>query len=81
MENPAYRETVCTLKYSAAMRYIDHKHPAIVAFSKEQAGDGSPRERAVRLFSAVRDALRYDPYSISLAPDDHRASAVIVRCQ
>lgn len=59
------------------MHYIDHKHPAIVAFSKEQAGDGSPRERAVRLFSAVRDALRYDPYSISLAPDDHRASAVL----
>lgn len=60
-----------------ATPFIDHAHPAIVAFSDEHAGEGTPRERAVRLFTAVRDALRYDPYSISLAPDDHRASAVL----
>lgn len=60
-----------------AMPYIDHTHPAITAFSAEHAGKGAPRARAIRLFTAVRDTLRYDPYSISLAPDDHRASAVL----
>ena len=59
------------------MCFIDDAHPAIVTFSAEHAGNGPARERAVRLFTAVRDALRYDPYSISLAPDDHRASAVL----
>jgi transglutaminase-like putative cysteine protease len=36
----------------------------------------SPRERAVRLFYAVRDAIRYDPFVCSTARDDYRASRV-----
>lgn len=58
--------------------YIDADHPAIRAFANEHAGDGpSPRARAVALYYAVRDGLRYDPYRIDMAPDGMRASAVL----
>jgi len=35
------------------------------------------RGRAVRLFYAVRDRIRYDPYRISLADDAYKASNVL----
>jgi hypothetical protein len=38
----------------------------------------SPRERAVRLFYAVRDRIRYDPFVCSPRREDYRASAVAV---
>ena len=42
------------------------------------AGDAAYRyvERAVALFYAARDRIRYDPYQISGAPADYRASSV-----
>jgi transglutaminase-like putative cysteine protease len=43
------------------------------------AGAADDRERAVRLFYAVRDRLRYDPYSITADPADYRASAIARR--
>lgn len=85
-QNGAYRTQAAALEYwpwtrptITAMPYIDADHPRIQAFARAQAGGGSDRARAIRLFHAVRDALRYDPYSISLAPEDHRASAVLAR--
>lgn len=59
------------------MNFVDADHPEIRAFARRHAGRGEPRARAIRLFSAVRDQLRYDPYSISLLPEDHKASAVL----
>lgn len=82
-DNPAYPGPAHTLEYwlplqtPTAMRFIDHTHPTIAAFTQQHAGDGPARDQAVRLFTAVRDGLRYDPYSISLEPDDHRASSVL----
>ncbi|MZR32249.1 transglutaminase-like domain-containing protein [Sneathiella litorea] len=32
--------------------------------------------KTIRLFEAVRDGLRYDPYQISLEPDAYRASSI-----
>ncbi len=32
----------------------------------------------MRLFDAVRDEVRYDPYTLSTDPGDYRASAVLV---
>jgi transglutaminase-like putative cysteine protease len=37
----------------------------------------SNRERATRLFYAVRDGYRYDPYSASHDAADYRASAIV----
>ena len=36
----------------------------------------SDTEKAIRLFEAVRDGIRYDPYTFELSPDAYRASVV-----
>ncbi len=43
-------------------RYIDSDHPAVVAFSKKNSSGKTDRERAVALYYAVRDAIRYNPF-------------------
>jgi transglutaminase-like putative cysteine protease len=57
---------------------VDSDHPAVVSFAKEHTegaqGDG---ERAVRLYYAVRDGIRYDPYSVQLTVPGLRASATV----
>jgi transglutaminase-like putative cysteine protease len=64
----------------AATPYIDSDHPAIVAFAREATGGAvTDRERASRLFVAVRERLRYDPYTITMAPSEYRASTLLDR--
>ncbi len=59
---------------------LDFEHPAVRAFAEETAGDlATPRERAVALFYAVRDAIRYSPYDVDLSPEAMRASAVLAK--
>lgn len=47
---------------------LDHDHPAVAEFTRRVAGAGSPREKAVRLYYAVRDGIRYDPYAFRVDP-------------
>lgn len=62
----------------AATPYIDSDHPAVVAFAREVTeGATSDRERASRLFAAVRERLRYDPYTFGMPRSDYRASALL----
>lgn len=64
----------------AATPYIDSDHPAIIAFAREAtSGATSDRERASRLFAAVRERLRYDPYTLTMTPSDYRASSLLGR--
>jgi transglutaminase-like putative cysteine protease len=56
---------------------IDSDHPAIRAFAHEHARGDSVRERAVSLYLAVRDQIRYDPYRIHLSPEGMRASTTL----
>jgi transglutaminase-like putative cysteine protease len=64
----------------AATPYIDSDHPAVIAFAREAIGDATgARERASRLFAAVRERLRYDPYTITAAPSEYRASTLLMR--
>jgi transglutaminase-like putative cysteine protease len=58
--------------------FIDSDHPRVVAFAR-QVSDGarSSRERAVRLYYAVRDRIRYDPWAFSLEPEVFRASTTL----
>lgn len=58
--------------------FIDSDHPAIVKFTNEHAGAGTPTERAIRLYYAVRDQVRYDPYSFSLERDSLKASTTLI---
>lgn len=67
-----------TAPYLGASRYFDIAHPTVRAFVASAIGDvASERDKAVRLFYAVRDRIRYDPYRISLSDDFYLASRVI----
>jgi transglutaminase-like putative cysteine protease len=48
--------------YLAPARYIDSGHPAVIAFTAAHVGGGTPRDRAVSLYYAVRDRIRYNPF-------------------
>ena len=60
-----------------ATALIDSDHPAVKAFAQQYAGTGDERERAVALYLAVRDQIRYDPYRLDLSPAGMRASSVL----
>lgn len=58
--------------------FLDAEHPAIVAFARETVGDATDdAEKARRLFAAVRDRIRYDPFTLPTDPASYRASAVL----
>ena len=60
------------------MHFVDSDHPDVIAFAKEAtAGATTDRERAVALFYAVRDRIRYDPYSMCDDPETYKASSVV----
>jgi transglutaminase-like putative cysteine protease len=61
----------------AATLFLDSGSPEVAAFARDAAGRGSPRERAVRLYYAVRDGIRYDPYAFHISPDWLRASRTL----
>ncbi len=62
--------------------YIDSNSPEVAAFTTQALGDGvgqggaDPVDVAVRLFYAVRDGFRYDPYGMDPRPEAFRASHV-----
>ena len=58
--------------------YIDSDHPDIVEFSSRNTrAEHSAVQNAVRLYYAVRDDVRYNPYAISPDRADMKASAVL----
>lgn len=58
--------------------FLDSEHPAVVTFASDAIGDaGDDTAKAVRLFHAVRDGLRYDPYDTSRDPAEYRASSIV----
>jgi len=64
--------------YLAPTGFIDFDRPLVREFAHDAAaGAKTPVEKAVRLFYAVRDGIRYDPYAISDDPGWYRASGVI----
>lgn len=62
----------------APTAFLDADHPTVVAFvQRVTAGADSAVERVRRLFAAVRDELRYDPFDLPTDPAAYRASAVL----
>ncbi len=60
--------------------FIDFDRPAVRKFAERVCGgrkNDSLKEKAVRLYYAVRDKIRYDPYDISYSPEALRASTII----
>ena len=56
---------------------IDSQHPKITAYARRVAGEGSDHEKALRLYYAVRDDLRYDPYNTPMKREAYRASTTL----
>lgn len=61
--------------------FVDFDHPEVARFALDAAGPDSDdaRTRAVRLYYAVRDGIRYDPYGIELSVRGLRASTVLAQ--
>ena len=65
--------------YLRPTRYIDSDSDAVQAFTQKALGDAqhlSDTQKAVRLYYAVRDGIRYNPYAFSMRPEDYVASAI-----
>lgn len=65
-------------RYLEPTSFIDFEQPEVVNFTRQAVeGAQSPREQAVRLFLAVRDIVRYDPFTMRMTPEGFRASTVV----
>jgi transglutaminase-like putative cysteine protease len=59
---------------------IDSNHTIIRDWATQTIGGSTdPIDRAVKLYLAVRDGIRYDPYSPFYRPEHYRASNVLNR--
>ena len=63
--------------YLSPGRYIDSTNSRVVAFAEENLEGESERERAVSLYYAVRDKIRYNPFLDFSKREVFRASAVL----
>jgi len=68
-----------TLDSLAATAFINSEHPAVQAFAHEHACGKTDRERAMALYLAVRDGLRYDPYHVDLSDHGMKASTALAQ--
>ena len=58
--------------------FIDSDHPAVIAFAREHAQGKTPLERAVSLYYATRDRIRYNPFLDFSRDEAFRASQCIL---
>jgi transglutaminase-like putative cysteine protease len=60
--------------------YIDSDHPEIVAFAAQHGHTGkTDMEKAIALYYAIRDTIRYNPYSIEPKKESMKASTILKR--
>jgi transglutaminase-like putative cysteine protease len=58
-------------------RYIDSDHPAVAAFARKAVRGTTDVERAVSLYYAVRDGIRYNPFLDFTVDSAYRASSCL----
>lgn len=64
--------------FLAPAHFVDSDHPDVIAFARNAIGDATADSvKASRLFRAVREHLRYDPYVIAFDPRTYKASAIL----
>jgi transglutaminase-like putative cysteine protease len=57
---------------------IDSDYPTIVEFAHKAVGSSqNPVDQAIKIYLAVRDGIRYDPYCPFYRPEHYRASNVL----
>src|SRR6267378_8232931 len=64
-------------EYLQPGRFIDSAHPTVIGFARQHARGADERERAVALYYAVRDTVRYNPFQNFMADATYRASACL----
>ena len=63
--------------YLESTWFVDSDSPEVEAFAGRTIGDAvSDIDKAVRLYYAIRDGIRYNPYAMSPDPAAFKASAV-----
>ena len=66
--------------YLTPTHIIDSDHPTLREYAMRTVGSSlDPIDRATKLFRAVRDDIRYDPYSPFYLPEHYQASWVFQR--
>jgi len=63
--------------YLSSAEYVDSGHPAIEAFVAEHATGPGTRARAISLYYAVRDRIRYNPFLDFTKPSAFKASGCL----
>jgi transglutaminase-like putative cysteine protease len=58
---------------------VDREHPEVQRFAREHAHGADDSARAVALYLAVRDGLRYDPYRIDVSMRGLKASTALAQ--
>lgn len=72
----------CLPEFQQSGEFVDSNSDAVRAFTARAlrgAETSSAREKAIRLFDAVRDDIRYNPFNFSTRPEEYRASYVAVQ--
>ena len=66
--------------FLAPTRFVDSDSPEILQFVARclpETREGSETGKAIRLFDAFRDQIRYNPFDIGTTPDEYRASRIV----
>jgi transglutaminase-like putative cysteine protease len=78
IHTPATERPVPGPDYLAPTRFLDHDTPAVREFAREVVtGETDAVAKAVKLFYAVRDGWRYDPFSMTLDRTHYVASRIL----
>ena len=65
-------------EYLAPGCYVDSDNRDVIAFARDATRDAATaRDKAVALYFAVRDEIRYDPYVAIADPEAYRASTCL----
>jgi transglutaminase-like putative cysteine protease len=69
----------CVPEFLVSTAFVDSSSSEVRAFvsrSLDGAQDLSATDKAIRLFEAVRDRIKYNPFDIGTTEDDYRASQI-----
>jgi transglutaminase-like putative cysteine protease len=66
-------------EYLKPGRFVDSDHPEVVTFARQHAKGADEREKAVALYYAVRDGIRYNPFQNFMVDEAYRGSACVER--
>lgn len=72
-------ESTACGEFTIATQTIESLHPSVIEFTQQHCeGVNSSVNRAIKLYYAIRDEIRYDPYRIDLTGSGMRASTTLL---